>query len=294
MIDVDIAQTFLKVAETNSFQLAAKRLNVTQSTVSARIRTLEDRLGRRLFERGRSGARLNSRGRAFKRYAAAIVHAWDEGRRATALDGPDEERLAVGGDHNLWTRLLALLLQELRAELPGAHLSATASGKDALVDGLKQLRLDLAVMHTPPESDGLDVRKLMTDEHVLVTTDARGRFEDRYVDIEWPMSTTDRAKRDSLVTVQSRTRINLGFFSINYLIISRGAGYLPRRLVEPYLEAGYLHRARSAPTFHIPVYIVKRAGHDVPIVNKASDILRDLGSRATRNELPPPYWSGLT
>ena len=45
MIDVDTALTFLKVAETNSFQLAAKHLNVTQSTVSARIRVLEERLG---------------------------------------------------------------------------------------------------------------------------------------------------------------------------------------------------------------------------------------------------------
>ncbi len=45
---MDQIKTFLKVAATRNFNRAAANLNVTQSTVSARIRTLEDRLGRAL------------------------------------------------------------------------------------------------------------------------------------------------------------------------------------------------------------------------------------------------------
>ena len=48
---IDQIRTFLEVAATGNFNRAAEALNVTQSTASARIKTLEDRLGRDLFIR---------------------------------------------------------------------------------------------------------------------------------------------------------------------------------------------------------------------------------------------------
>jgi len=50
-MDIALARTFLMVAETGSFIDAGRKLNITQSTVSARIRVLEELFGRPLFER---------------------------------------------------------------------------------------------------------------------------------------------------------------------------------------------------------------------------------------------------
>lgn len=290
MIDIDTALTFLKAAETNSFQLAAKHLNVTQSTVSARIRVLEERLGFKVFERSRSGAALNPHGRAFLRHAAAMVHAWEEGRRAAALPAEPDDRLAVGGEHNLWTRLLALWLLELRATMPAAHVSAEAADPDRLVDGLSQSRLDIAVMHVAPDRHDLIVERLMDDELVLVTTDPDGGYADRYIDIAWPMDEHANAQREALVA-RARTSIDLGFSSVNYLIMSQAAGYLPRRLVEPYLSAKRLYLAPEAPVFHSAVYAVRRAEHPSAGIEASLSILRDLAALAVRGELPPPFWS---
>jgi DNA-binding transcriptional LysR family regulator len=44
-MDTELARTFLTIAETGSFVAASERLHVTQSTVSARIRRLEEWLG---------------------------------------------------------------------------------------------------------------------------------------------------------------------------------------------------------------------------------------------------------
>jgi LysR family transcriptional regulator, flagellar master operon regulator len=290
MIDVDTALTFLKVAETNSFQLAARHLNVTQSTVSARIRVLEERLGLKVFERSRSGASLNAHGRAFVRHAAAMVHAWEEGKRAASLPAEPEDSNGVGGEHNLWTRLLAIWLLELRAALPAVHVSAEAADADRLLDGLSQSRLDVVVMHTAPDRPDLIVERLMDDELVLVTTDPDGGYADRYVDIVWPMDEHASAQREALVA-RARTSIALGFSSVNYLIISQAAGYLPRRLVEPYLSAKRLYLAPEAPVFHSAVYVVRRAGQASPGIDTSLTILRDLAALAERGELPPPFWS---
>ena len=55
-MDINLARTFLTVAETGSFIEAARKMHVTQSTVSARVKVLEDLLGRPLFQRSKYGA----------------------------------------------------------------------------------------------------------------------------------------------------------------------------------------------------------------------------------------------
>ena len=52
-MDTELARTFLEIVSTGSFIRAAERLNVGQTTVSARIRTLEQQLGRPLFVRNK-------------------------------------------------------------------------------------------------------------------------------------------------------------------------------------------------------------------------------------------------
>ncbi|NJO35129.1 MAG: hypothetical protein HC869_20495 [Rhodospirillales bacterium] len=188
--------------------------------------------------------------------------------------------------------MLALWLLELRAEFPGAQVTAEASGGRRLVEGLMQARLDIAVMHIAPEEPTLEVNRLMDDELVLVTTDPNGGYEDRYVEIAWPMDAHAKAQREEL-DARVRTTIDLGFSSVNYLIISQGAGYLPRRLIDPYVQAGQLYRVAGAPTFNCPIYVVRRLGYEAPKAERALRILRDLASLAVKGELPPPFWSQM-
>ncbi|MFK5098316.1 LysR family transcriptional regulator, partial [Klebsiella pneumoniae] len=72
-MDIQLARTFLMVAETGSFIEAGRRMNVTQSTVSARIKSLEELFGRPLFERSKSGATLTAAGDQFQKHALALV-----------------------------------------------------------------------------------------------------------------------------------------------------------------------------------------------------------------------------
>lgn len=72
-MDITLARTFLEIVATRSFQRAAERLHVTQTAVSARVRTLEDLLGRQLFVRNKAGASLTSAGEHFMRYAPTCV-----------------------------------------------------------------------------------------------------------------------------------------------------------------------------------------------------------------------------
>ena len=58
-MDIELAGTFLEIVSTGSFVRASERLNVGQTTESARMRLLlEQQLGRSLFVRNKSGAAL--------------------------------------------------------------------------------------------------------------------------------------------------------------------------------------------------------------------------------------------
>ena len=61
-MDIELARTFLAIVSTGSFVRASDRLHVSQTTVSARIRSLEDQLRRPLFVRNKAGATLTPAG----------------------------------------------------------------------------------------------------------------------------------------------------------------------------------------------------------------------------------------
>ena len=64
MIDTIKLETFIHAAESLSFSEAAKRLNLTQPTVSYHVKTLEKELGVTLFERSGSRLQLTEAGRS--------------------------------------------------------------------------------------------------------------------------------------------------------------------------------------------------------------------------------------
>src|SRR5690606_9513240 len=72
-VDTELARTFLTVVSAGNFVSAAEQLNVTQSTVSARIANLEQQLGCVLFVRNKSGTTLTAAGRQFQKHASTLV-----------------------------------------------------------------------------------------------------------------------------------------------------------------------------------------------------------------------------
>src|SRR3546814_14891525 len=72
-MDIELARTFVEIVSTGSFIKAADRLHVAQTTVSARVRLLEQQLGRPLFVRNKAGATLTPAGEQFSRFAPAFL-----------------------------------------------------------------------------------------------------------------------------------------------------------------------------------------------------------------------------
>src|SRR6218665_2142398 len=119
-MDITLARTFLDIVAAGSFLRAAERLHVTQPAVSARVRTLEEQLGARLFVRNKAGATLTPAGDQFVRHARQLVQVWEGARNQVAVPPGRSSVLTIGCGMSLWDPLLLDWL--LRMSPDATHL----------------------------------------------------------------------------------------------------------------------------------------------------------------------------
>lgn len=274
-MDVDLARTFLAVVDTGSFVAAAERVFVTQSTVSMRIRTLEDRLGKVLFERSKAGAVLTPAGEQFMKHAQAMVRVWEHARLEIALPEGFDVALRLGGQYSLWDRYLLECVAQIRKVLPSVAVRAQMGFSDTLMQGLIDGTYDLCVLYTPQVRPGFEVEMLFEDELVLVTSDisAVGNWKDNYVFIDWgPEFRADHSLNFPDLTAPG-TYLELGSLSVQYLLQQKTSGYVPQRTIGSLLEKGILKPVPRAPVFSYPAYVAYPSESETDITEPVLEIL---------------------
>ncbi|WP_428407032.1 LysR family transcriptional regulator [Hyphococcus sp.] len=290
-MDITSAKTFLAVIEGGSFVAAARRVHVTQSTVSARIKALEDELGKILFIRTKAACDLTPAGHQFHRYALSLVRIWEEAKHQVAVPEGFEDTLIVGGQYSLWNRLLLWWVPAFRAAAPKVALRCEIGTPPRLMREMAEGVMDLAVIHQPEHRPGMVVRELLEDRLILVTTDASIPFQDNYIFADWGegFRTMHAAAHPDLMT--PAITLDLGALGINILLNMRGAAYFPERIVQPHLEKGMLSLVKGAPDFPYPAYVVYQQDFAAPaIMEQALQTLFHTAERSLHGDLPKPYW----
>lgn len=72
-MDIESLKTFITLTTLNNFTKTAEKHNVVQSTVTNRIKELENELGKELFVRGKKNISLTNAGHHLLLYAKRIV-----------------------------------------------------------------------------------------------------------------------------------------------------------------------------------------------------------------------------
>jgi DNA-binding transcriptional LysR family regulator len=275
-MDINLARTFLMVAETGSFIDAAHRLNITQSTVSARIKGLEDLLGRPVFERSKSGADLTAAGEQFHKHALALVRVWQRAQLEVSLSDQHRDHIAIGAPAALWQGFLLKSISRLRSDAADVAVSATAALSDVLTQRLIEGTLDLAVMYRPIQPPGHAIEHLFDEEFVLVTSGRPGNRKGNsdYVFINWgPDFQQDHAAAYPEL-IKPGLSLDLGTLPIDYVLNNGLSAYFPMRLVKPYLSRGRMRQPKRARRFVYPVYMVYPEARDEEAYEPIMDMLR--------------------
>src|SRR5580658_1447117 len=139
------------VAEHRHFGRAAEACNVSQPTLSSQIRKLEDELGVTLLERTNKRVDLTPVGSKILIHARrALAEAGQMEAVARAARDPLVGPLKLGVITTLAPYLMPLILKPLRQAYPKMPIELWEDQTRSLIDGLRNHRLDAALLATPP------------------------------------------------------------------------------------------------------------------------------------------------
>src|SRR5690606_34306914 len=141
---------FVAVAQSRSFRRAAEKLGVSQPTLTAQIATLEQSIGARLFERGRSGTIQSPIGRELLRDARRVLEEF-EGfiDRVHALTSGPGGTYRLGVARTVGPDLLPHILPAIHREYAAVMFHVREDMPGALEDGLVDGQYDLIIIPLP-------------------------------------------------------------------------------------------------------------------------------------------------
>jgi len=164
---------FLVTAQHKSLRKAAGELGITQPSLSAQLKTLEEVLGVELFERSRGGISLTPIGRNMQAEARLAVNAAEAIMEAAkfATRGPTGTfRLGVAPSLGPYT--LPWLLPAVRQQYKGVKFFVREEVSTVLVDGLKSGSHDLIFTPMPIDDTHLTVVPIFREPIYLVLNKA--------------------------------------------------------------------------------------------------------------------------
>lgn len=181
-------QYLIAVAETGKFNDAARRMNVSQPSLSTQIADMEIELNAKLVERGRHGAILTPDGENVVRQARHIIRAVEELKATTAQkQGILTSRVKLGVIPSVGPYLLPSATKVLHEKYPDLRMSVIEARTLDIDKHLRDGRLDtiISTAEDHPECESMPLFK----EHlwICVPTDshlASGKEEIKLSDLK--------------------------------------------------------------------------------------------------------------
>jgi len=149
------------VADTRHFGRAAERTFVSQPTLSAQLKKLEEYLGVQLIERAPKRVSLTPAGEEIVERARRIVEASEEiVELAKGHSDPLAGRLKLALLPTIGPYLLPVVAGKLRRQLPRLELMLYEYQTDVMLEKLHSGEIDVGILALPVNMDGLDSREL--------------------------------------------------------------------------------------------------------------------------------------
>ena len=163
---------FLKVAETLNFSEAARKLYITQSTLSQQISHLEQEIGLPLFERNSHEVYLTEAGKELLPYAQNAVNSAD-----ACIDHMNDLKEMLTGELNIgvtysFSNIMAETLIAFLRTYPHVKLNISYRSMQELMDGLKKRELDLVLAFKPLKKDkAVDSRAIFSNRLAAIVNE---------------------------------------------------------------------------------------------------------------------------
>ena len=282
-VDLKLLRVFMNVVRCGGFSAAQASLNVSQSTISEQMTTLETRLGLKLCERGRGGFRLTEHGTATYEAAQRLQVAVE----AFCMD-TDTLKKHISG--KLYLGIIDNTITDTTTPLPRALQKFVSRGHDVHVDvyvgtpaeleeRVLDGRLHVAVGHFPIHVPGLAYNELYREPdglycgrgHTLFERATEGAVPNEAVAASRIVARGYLQENDLRMLSASKAAATVDNVEAQAILVLSGAyiGFLPNHYAARWLERDEMRRINPAQFgAQWPFCAAMRRGSTVPSILK--------------------------
>lgn len=249
--------TFMDLLDSQSFNRTADRMGVTQSTISARIKALEEAVGAKLFHRSRAGTEPTTEALRFAPHARILRQEWTLARRSVEKRGAVALTLRISIQNDLAHAQLGPLVADLRKLLPQTAFYIEPDYSTQMCADLVTGAQDFGVMFSPKAQPSLYFESVGTIPYRLISTHARRLADvDPETYIMAHFSPAFEASHRSALPQLSAAPVSAGQSSAIESLLREmgGSGYVMEHRARTMVETGGFDWVSDAPVLLQPVY----------------------------------------
>ncbi|OMP68437.1 LysR family transcriptional regulator [Domibacillus epiphyticus] len=182
-MDLKNVHTFITIAREMSFAQASHILQLSQPSVTARIQTLEQELGKSLFVRSKRAIKLTKEGEAFLPYALKLMEIESVVKeKLSSLNEKMEGKVTIGATA-LWSvYVLPAILGNILKNYPGIELKMMTGNSVQITEMLLQDQIDIGLVSSKVKKPEVKQYHLSACELSVVCSPEHS-FADREVDM---------------------------------------------------------------------------------------------------------------
>src|SRR5438309_1333402 len=168
-MDFDQLETFLEVARHTSFSRAAEKRFRTQPAISSQIRSIEEEVGAKLFDRSGGKVSLTAAGKAFQKYVEETLDA----RKAMMVAIAEMERIPrgeiiVGANEGTCLHILPMVFADFKKQYPDVSVNIKRADYARVLESIIDNSVDFGVVSLPVNDSRLTVVLIHRDELILI------------------------------------------------------------------------------------------------------------------------------
>lgn len=169
-MDFDQLETFLEVARHASFSRAAEKRFRTQPAISSQIRSLEEEVGSKLFDRSGGKVALTAPGKVFQKFAEETLAARKEVFRAVAeTERIPRGEIVVSANEGTCLHVLPEVFAHFKKQYPDVSVNVKRADYGKILEWVADNTVDFGVVSLPISDNRLTVVPIHRDELVAIT-----------------------------------------------------------------------------------------------------------------------------
>ncbi len=257
-MDFEQLKTFQLICQLKSFSRCAEKLGVTQPAISAQIRSLENEVGARLFDRDGGKVILTAAGRLFEPFAEHCLQCYSHILAGVSeLYRSPRGELCVSTNEAASLYLLPGIFAQFRKQYNRVNLSIVRAERSRTIEAVISRDVDFGVVSTPVQDTRLEAMPLFKDDVMLVVPGIHPLASRSTVKLDvmlqYPLLLMKHGRlrekiNHFLHTHDVRPRVAMELESSELLkrLIQAGVGigFLPESNVRPEAEAGLVKTIR--------------------------------------------------